>query len=157
MESIDNYKYRNIPVKWIKQYVSKHINWDLQLDYDPQWDAIDEIVRIEIEKMVEAYLEEKDSYLRCLEKWKAQREEEQRKKLKAEWTNKDSLEFNGTTASTKIISVNGGNDIKTECQVCGFVKDFIGGHTAQYNYCPQCGTKIDWNEAIEKYWEEQND
>lgn len=25
------------------------------------------------------------------------------------------------------------------CQNCGFVHDFIDGHTAQYKYCPSCG------------------
>lgn len=26
-----------------------------------------------------------------------------------------------------------------ECNKCGFIHDFIDGHTAQYNFCPQCG------------------
>lgn len=25
------------------------------------------------------------------------------------------------------------------CKDCGFIHDFIDGHTAQYKYCPQCG------------------
>ena len=28
------------------------------------------------------------------------------------------------------------------CPDCGFIHEFIDGHTAQYNYCPQCGVKI---------------
>lgn len=26
-----------------------------------------------------------------------------------------------------------------ECNKCGFIHDFIDGHTTQYNFCPQCG------------------
>ena len=25
------------------------------------------------------------------------------------------------------------------CEKCGFIHDFIDGHTSQYNFCPQCG------------------
>jgi rubrerythrin len=28
------------------------------------------------------------------------------------------------------------------CQDCGFIHDFIDGHTAQYKYCPSCGAKM---------------
>jgi uncharacterized paraquat-inducible protein A len=28
------------------------------------------------------------------------------------------------------------------CQNCGFIHDFIDGHTAQYKYCPSCGLKM---------------
>lgn len=28
------------------------------------------------------------------------------------------------------------------CQDCGFIHDFIDGHTAQYKYCPHCGAKM---------------
>ena len=41
----------------------------------------------------------------------------------------------------KIIKVDG-NEMKTECQTCGFQKVFIDNHTSQYKYCPQCGRKI---------------
>ena len=39
--------------------------------------------------------------------------------------------------------------IKLRCPFCGFQKDFIDGHTAQYNFCPQCGADMrgDNNEA----------
>lgn len=36
---------------------------------------------------------------------------------------------------------------KFRCSVCGFVKEFADGHTAQYKYCPQCGQRIDWSDA----------
>ena len=29
------------------------------------------------------------------------------------------------------------------CQDCGFIHDFIDGHTAQYKYCPNCGAKME--------------
>lgn len=28
------------------------------------------------------------------------------------------------------------------CKDCGFIHDFIDGHTSQYQYCPQCGTML---------------
>lgn len=28
------------------------------------------------------------------------------------------------------------------CEDCGFIHDFIDGHTAQYKYCPSCGAKM---------------
>ena len=28
------------------------------------------------------------------------------------------------------------------CKDCGFIYDFIDGHTAQYKYCPSCGVKM---------------
>lgn len=36
---------------------------------------------------------------------------------------------------------------KFRCSVCGFIKEFTDGHTAQYKYCPQCGQAIDWSDA----------
>ena len=36
---------------------------------------------------------------------------------------------------------------KFRCSVCGFIKEFTDGHTAQYKYCPQCGQAIDWEDA----------
>lgn len=29
------------------------------------------------------------------------------------------------------------------CQDCGFIHDFVDGHTAQYKYCPSCGAKME--------------
>ncbi len=29
-----------------------------------------------------------------------------------------------------------------ECNKCGFIHDFIDGHTAQYNFCPNCGADV---------------
>ena len=33
-------------------------------------------------------------------------------------------------------------DIDGQCSECGFIHKFIDGHTAQYNYCPSCGAKL---------------
>ena len=30
-----------------------------------------------------------------------------------------------------------------QCNKCGFIHDFIDGHTSQYNFCPNCGTKME--------------
>ena len=32
------------------------------------------------------------------------------------------------------------------CSECGFTKEFVDGHTTQYEYCPECGQRIDWEE-----------
>ena len=34
---------------------------------------------------------------------------------------------------------------KFRCETCGFTKEFTNNHTAQYQYCPSCGRKINWN------------
>jgi len=35
------------------------------------------------------------------------------------------------------------SDIDGQCSECGFIHRFIDGHTAQYNFCPNCGAKMD--------------
>ena len=35
---------------------------------------------------------------------------------------------------------------KVRCSECGFTKEFVDGHTTQYEYCPECGQRIDWEE-----------
>ena len=39
--------------------------------------------------------------------------------------------------------------IETMCSKCGFINTAIEGHTAQYNYCPECGAKME-SEAAEQ-------
>lgn len=34
------------------------------------------------------------------------------------------------------------SDIAGQCSECGFIHKFVGGHTAQYNYCPNCGCRM---------------
>ena len=34
---------------------------------------------------------------------------------------------------------------KFRCETCGFTKEFTDNHTAQYQFCPSCGRKIDWS------------
>ena len=29
-----------------------------------------------------------------------------------------------------------------ECNKCGFIHDFLDGHTSQYNFCPNCGADM---------------
>lgn len=30
------------------------------------------------------------------------------------------------------------------CESCGFIHDFIDGHTGQYKFCPECGRSVKW-------------
>ena len=32
------------------------------------------------------------------------------------------------------------------CKYCGFIHNFIDGHTSQYIFCPNCGAKMDWSD-----------
>jgi hypothetical protein len=34
-------------------------------------------------------------------------------------------------------------DIYCQCSECGFIHKFIDGHTAQYNFCPNCGARME--------------
>lgn len=31
------------------------------------------------------------------------------------------------------------------CESCGFIHDFIDGHTGQYKFCPECGRSVKWD------------
>ena len=31
---------------------------------------------------------------------------------------------------------------KLQCSKCGFTRNFLDGHTAQYNFCPSCGADM---------------
>lgn len=42
-----------------------------------------------------------------------------------------------------------GIDEDYECDNCGFIHTFIDGHTAQYNFCPNCGARMAGSEAHE--------
>lgn len=35
------------------------------------------------------------------------------------------------------------SDIDGQCSECGFIHRFIDGHTTQYDYCPNCGAKME--------------
>ena len=37
---------------------------------------------------------------------------------------------------------------KGRCTNCGFIHFFIDGHDAQYQYCPNCGAKMDYDEWL---------
>lgn len=43
---------------------------------------------------------------------------------------------------TKMFSTDT-SDIYCQCSKCGFIHKFIDGHTAQYNYCPNCGARME--------------
>ena len=33
-------------------------------------------------------------------------------------------------------------EYRLRCSECGFTKNFLDGHTAQYNFCPNCGADM---------------
>lgn len=37
-----------------------------------------------------------------------------------------------------------------ECNQCGLIHDFIDGHTSQYNFCPNCGTYMRFNNELKE-------
>ena len=36
------------------------------------------------------------------------------------------------------------------CDKCGFIHDFIDGHTSQYNFCPNCGADMRGSEDADQ-------
>ena len=47
------------------------------------------------------------------------------------WIHREDMDFNDE---------RGVLHQKYMCQKCGFIHDFLDGHTSQYQYCPQCGS-----------------
>lgn len=37
-----------------------------------------------------------------------------------------------------------------QCNQCGLIHDFIDGHTSQYNFCPNCGTYMRFNNELKE-------
>ena len=52
---------------------------------------------------------------------------------KGKWEKRPELNY---------IDPMGVEHIHGRCSECGFIHDFIDAHTAQYDYCPQCGAKL---------------
>ena len=50
------------------------------------------------------------------------------------WNRRSDMDY---ADQNKVTHIHG------QCSECGLIHDFIDGHTAQYNYCPQCGAKMD--------------
>ena len=57
------------------------------------------------------------------------------KEQEAKWIHREDLDFKDKL---------GCNHFHGMCGNCGFIHDFIDGHTGQYKYCPQCEQKLDW-------------
>ena len=51
------------------------------------------------------------------------------------WIHREDLDFKDKL---------GCNHFHGMCGNCGFIHDFIDGHTGQYKYCPQCGWVVKW-------------
>ena len=51
--------------------------------------------------------------------------------------------WNRNEAALDYVDPNGVEHHHGICSECGLIHDFIDGHTAQYNYCPQCGAKME--------------
>ena len=52
---------------------------------------------------------------------------------KGKWIHREDMDY---------LDENKVNHIHFMCEKCEFVHDFIDGHTAQYNFCPNCGAKM---------------
>ena len=54
---------------------------------------------------------------------------------KVKWIHREDMDFKDKNNHTHYYGM---------CTNCGFIHDFIDGHTGQYLYCPQCGMVIKW-------------
>lgn len=54
-------------------------------------------------------------------------------RLKSEWIRREDMDF---LDENKVIHKH------FMCKKCGFIHDFVDGHTSQYNFCPNCGTEL---------------
>ncbi len=59
------------------------------------------------------------------------------KEQEAKWVHREDMDF---------IDKNKRTHFHGMCTNCGFVHDFIDGHTGQYKYCPQCGKAVKWDD-----------
>lgn len=59
------------------------------------------------------------------------------KEQETKWIHREDLDFKDKL---------GCNHFHGMCENCGFIHDFIDGHTEQYKYCPQCGRSVKWND-----------
>ena len=51
--------------------------------------------------------------------------------------------WNRNEAALDYVEPNGVEHHHGICSECGLIHDFLDCHTAQYNYCPQCGAKME--------------
>lgn len=53
---------------------------------------------------------------------------------KGEWIAREDMDF---LDENKVVHKH------FQCNHCGLIHDFIDGHTSQYNFCPQCGYRLE--------------
>ena len=54
-------------------------------------------------------------------------------RLQGEWIAREDMDY---LDENKVVHKH------FECNKCGFIHDFIDGHTSQYNFCPNCGADM---------------
>ena len=59
------------------------------------------------------------------------------KEQEAKWIHREDLDFKDKLGCIHFHGM---------CGNCGFIHDFIDGHTGQYLYCPQCGQAVKWDD-----------
>ena len=52
---------------------------------------------------------------------------------KGEWITREDMDF---LDENKVVHKH------FQCNKCGFIHDFIDGHTSQYSFCPNCGVDM---------------
>ena len=50
------------------------------------------------------------------------------------WIHREDMDF---------LDKNNVEHIHFMCSECGLIHDFLDGHISQYNYCPQCGARME--------------
>lgn len=71
--------------------------------------------------------------------WLIRHDKEMTERPQGEWIAREDMDY---LDENKVVHKH------FECNKCGLIHDFIDGHTSQYNFCPECGARMQTKENL---------